>query len=640
MVILDASGSMNTADAPGPRITAAKQAVTHLVRGLPASARVGLEVYGTSTSSAPSAKAAGCQDIKIEVPVGHVNKAAFIAKVRTIRASGYTPIGAALRKAAAALPSGGPGAIVLVSDGIDTCAPPNPCTVAKQLKQSGVDLTVDTVGFRVDGAARRQLSCIAAVTGGSYSDANDGSALDRELHAGVGKAMQPYTVEGTPISGSPGRKGAPLLKPGQYVDVYDRAPRGVFGDGTVKYYSIDVGQGETSYISATMVPAPLTTPGSTADTDNFGVSAELYAPDGTRCGYDLADNAPVEGDITAQTALLSVHPGGTTGCPDQGRYILRLARQGQADPSLPLKLELALRVEPPATTAGLPGPAHEAGMLRIGEKGRIRSVPGGDSFNDAPVIKPGRYGDTMVSGDTRFYRVHLAWGQRLAFTITPTKGTHRGRTDASVIDPTCYTRIYNPVREWLNVSSGFGTMNSDVNSGFSSSCGQDRDPLDGARTASAAMIYPARYTNRRDTDYSIGGYGLDGDYYLAVNLSYESDQPVWTIPYVLSVKVVGKPERGPVYQSPPPTQSTSATPTTSSVPDSPSTSAPSPSAPASPAASDPSSSRSGPAVAFGRDGGGSSSAGPIVGSVIGVVVVLALGIGLALRRRSQRPRWR
>ena len=47
MIILDASGSMNTADAPGPRIDAAKQAVVALVEALPEGSPVGLLVYGT-----------------------------------------------------------------------------------------------------------------------------------------------------------------------------------------------------------------------------------------------------------------------------------------------------------------------------------------------------------------------------------------------------------------------------------------------------------------------------------------------------------------------------------------------------------------------------------------------------------------
>ena len=157
MVVLDASGSMKQADAPGPRIDAAKRAVGELVAALPDDARVGLTVYGTGTGSSDAEKARGCKDITQLVPVERVDRAAFGRAVAGLRASGYTPIGESLRVAARGLPAEGPRSIVLVSDGEDTCAPPPPCEVAKQLKQSGIDLVVHTIGFKVGAAARAQL---------------------------------------------------------------------------------------------------------------------------------------------------------------------------------------------------------------------------------------------------------------------------------------------------------------------------------------------------------------------------------------------------------------------------------------------------------------------------------------------------
>ena len=181
MVVLDSSGSMNSSDAPGPRIDAAKGAVRGLVRALPADAQVGLEVYGTSTGSSPAEKGAGCRDITVPVAVGPVDPAKFTASVDGVQARGYTPIGQSLLTAAQNLPQQGPRSIVLVSDGEDTCAPPPPCDVAQQLKAKGVDLVVHTIGFKVDQAAREQLTCIAGATGGSYRDAADGPALGSVL---------------------------------------------------------------------------------------------------------------------------------------------------------------------------------------------------------------------------------------------------------------------------------------------------------------------------------------------------------------------------------------------------------------------------------------------------------------------------
>jgi len=88
MIVLDASGSMNQTDAPGPRIDAAKAAVTTLIDGLPASTQVGLQVYGTGTGSTDGEKTAGCTDIKTLAPVGPLDEGALKGQVASVVAAG------------------------------------------------------------------------------------------------------------------------------------------------------------------------------------------------------------------------------------------------------------------------------------------------------------------------------------------------------------------------------------------------------------------------------------------------------------------------------------------------------------------------------------------------------------------------
>ncbi|MGI8417101.1 MAG: vWA domain-containing protein [Nakamurella sp.] len=214
MIVLDASGSMNAQDAPGSRIDAAKKAVTGLINQMPADVKVGLQVFGSRTGNGDADKAAGCQDIVTLAKVGTLNKAALTGEVADIKASGYTPIARALQQAAKALPSEGPRSIVLVSDGEETCAPPEPCDVAKQLKEQGIDLTVHTIGFKVDDTARGQLSCIAAATGGSYADADNAAQLEQTLDAGFQRAAEKYSPKGTPVNGTPKpAANSPVLVP-------------------------------------------------------------------------------------------------------------------------------------------------------------------------------------------------------------------------------------------------------------------------------------------------------------------------------------------------------------------------------------------------------------------------------------------
>ena len=139
------------------------------------------------------------------------------------KASGYTPIGQSLRVAAAQLPKEGQRSIVLVSDGEDTCAPPQPCEVAKELNKQGVDLHVHAIGFRVDAKARAQLACIAQNTGGTYHDAADADSLLGVLGRVTDRALRHYEPTGLPITGTADPFTAPTMTPGQYLDTLNPA---------------------------------------------------------------------------------------------------------------------------------------------------------------------------------------------------------------------------------------------------------------------------------------------------------------------------------------------------------------------------------------------------------------------------------
>ncbi|MFQ6330542.1 vWA domain-containing protein [Nocardia sp. CWNU-33] len=107
--------------------------------------------------SSDAEKATGCRDVRFLRGAETIDRGALTSAVDGIEASGYTPIGAALRKTAEALPQSGPRSIVLVSDGEDTCAPPDPCEVARELNQQGVKVVIHAIGFGVDAKSRAQV---------------------------------------------------------------------------------------------------------------------------------------------------------------------------------------------------------------------------------------------------------------------------------------------------------------------------------------------------------------------------------------------------------------------------------------------------------------------------------------------------
>jgi hypothetical protein len=66
-------------------------------------------------------------------------------------------------------------------------------------------------------------------------------------------------------------------------------------------------------------------------------------------------------------------------------------------------------------------------------------IAGGGSFNDAPVLAPGKYKDTLRGGEQLFYAVTLKPGQQLTAGATVS-----GRTESSYF---MRMSIYSPLRE-------------------------------------------------------------------------------------------------------------------------------------------------------------------------------------------------
>jgi Ca-activated chloride channel family protein len=219
LLIMDASGSMNEVDDRNtPLLDGAKAALTRVVRELPDQAVTGLRVYGHRTPNTD--RAAGCRDTELVVPVAPLNRPRMLEAITSYRASGYTPIGLSLQQAATDLPPEGPRTIVLVSDGEDTCAPPDPCQVARDLSASGVAVRIQTVGFYLkdNRQAEEQLRCIAETTGGEFRRADSADALAEELSEISTRAVREFTSGGRPVEGAPAAVDAPVLAPGTYAD--------------------------------------------------------------------------------------------------------------------------------------------------------------------------------------------------------------------------------------------------------------------------------------------------------------------------------------------------------------------------------------------------------------------------------------
>jgi Ca-activated chloride channel homolog len=217
-LVLDVSGSMRAADIDGvTRIVVAKRAFGKVVDALPETTQLGIRVLGATYPGDDKKK--GCLDTQQIVPVGPVDRGRAKSVIAALRPTGFTPIGLALRAAAKDLgTTGSVRRIVLITDGEDTCTPPDPCAVARQLAAQGTSLIVDTLGLAPDEKTRKQLVCISTATGGSYASATSEAELTDRVQQLVDRAAQPPAVTPTTLDGAATCTDAPVLTPGVYAD--------------------------------------------------------------------------------------------------------------------------------------------------------------------------------------------------------------------------------------------------------------------------------------------------------------------------------------------------------------------------------------------------------------------------------------
>ncbi|UAK31663.1 VWA domain-containing protein [Nocardia asteroides] len=524
MLILDASGSMLRPDPAGTMMDAAKNAVRTFVGSAPAESKVGLVAYGTSTGNAESDKAAGCRDVHLLRRADPLDKVALTAAVDGIRARGWTPMGPALRTAADALPGSGPRSIVLVSDGEDTCAPPDACEVAREVKQRGIDLVVHAIGFAVDAAARSQLTCMAQATGGTYTDAADGRALERVLPRVSAAALRNYRAAGTPITGTSSHETAPIAAPGQYLDT--------IGQREKRYWSVDVPAGATAYFSGTVSFPRLRDVSATDDMNTLQL--RVYGANGQDCHVFESELTTKSSDGVALTIAKAFdgatkERGGSDDCRGGGRYSFALTWD-KVSAGVPerLPIELLVGIEPAAAAAGTAPTTTPTAFTE--PTGADTPVPGGGSFNvAAPLTGSGRYSDTLRQGEFVFYRVRLDWGQGLAYRVRFGGNGGRGLGNLSNIN----TTLYNPIRQ-------------EIGSDFAAYTGTDQvlpnqDPM---------ATVPIRYANRTAGDSKARRQAVPGWYYIAVKLGSTFEEgDAAPVPIRLDLSVTGHREPGPTYSS-------------------------------------------------------------------------------------------
>ena len=244
LVILDLSGSMNTALGKSTRIATARQVLHGVLAKVPDDFNVGLRVYGDRYGSKEKET---CTDSHLVQPVQKLDRTSLFTIIDTAKPRGETPLVYSVLQAIADLKAAGGGSVVLITDGEESCGG-DFAKAAAAIQQSGLDFRLNIVGFTLQGqAAQKALGSLAASTGGAYYSAANGAALSRALTAATITKF-PFSVKDANgkivAEGEAGDAGHDLA-PGDYTIVVKA------GDQALTLQHVTVATGQTATVRVT-----------------------------------------------------------------------------------------------------------------------------------------------------------------------------------------------------------------------------------------------------------------------------------------------------------------------------------------------------------------------------------------------------
>lgn len=532
LLVLDSSGSMKEPAGGGEtRIGAAKKALRQVVSEMPEDQDVGLRVYGAKVFSKNDAGA--CTDSQLVVKPGTGNRPKLLSAIDKYKPYGETPTGYALQEAGKDLGKEGRRNIILVSDGEPTCDP-DPCVVAKELRKQGISIRIDVVGLDVNGAARKDLQCVARAGGGVYYDVDSSAELADSLSAVAKRAARPYEAIGQPVTGTAEPEGAPEITAGDWVDTVDtKTPK--------KHYLLKRSLLNSSIIASAAYRA--------SQTGGDLIDVELTTPSGKSC--QLTTGVAGNGKLTATSAAASAYSAEDE-CLTSPELILAVNYRGTDSDSAALEIkvsELAEVVDPES----LPKPRTITEWQKPAAGARTQ-ITGGTSFADAEPIEQGSYKGTIVPGETLTFSVDGEWGQQVdaAAHYPALRG---GYADAAKGGTHAMVDLFAPSRAPSSVTFTTPTTTRDL---LLEANGKTL-----LQTSSGSIAYQRLQAT---TD---NGASLNGSYIVSVYLQDTPENASVAVPFELDVALSGDPAGEPQFNEQPiegvntdaPSESTSDEPT-------------------------------------------------------------------------------
>ncbi|MEU4091097.1 hypothetical protein [Streptomyces sp. NPDC026673] len=333
------------------------------------------------------------------------------------------------------------------------------------------------------------------------------------------QAVPSWQPRGEEVRGRASTADAPQLDPGVlYRDTLSAA------EGT-KNYAVDLDAGRSAYLAVFALPEP----GSEVAFGD-GIRLTLTSTDGTRCDSDYRTFS-ADGAARPIGTWVKRTIGEGEQCQQAHAYVLEVTRtsQGTSD-AAPWPLQIRFTNEPGLVDGATPGPALSPGtQTPVPASGTGGRTSGGTDFASAAALAPGVWKDEVRPGQTRFYRVPVAWGQQawVAADFANARVTKPGGYSGSGVR----LEVYNP--RWAFVRT-------------------DTAAYAGRPASVTTTTGRVAYANRYESSDLVSAARFDGSYYLAVTVHPEVAGFIGgAVPVTLRVDVEGTAQAGPSYDGDP-----------------------------------------------------------------------------------------
>jgi hypothetical protein len=225
-LILDASGSMLQRIEGKRRIEIAKDVLIDAVEGkIPPDTPTALRAFGHKEPNS-------CRT-DLEIPMKPLDRTAVAETIRGIQARNLarTPIADSLAKVEQDVGrTDGAKVVILVTDGEETCGG-NPEQVIASLREKGIGIAINIVGFAIDDdALEAEFSSWAELGGGRYFSAADQHGLSEAIAEALQLPFSVYDSAGNEAASGVVGAGPVELEPGVYRVVVASFPRRIFED--------------------------------------------------------------------------------------------------------------------------------------------------------------------------------------------------------------------------------------------------------------------------------------------------------------------------------------------------------------------------------------------------------------------------